>query len=169
MRYTCSTNLKRKLNANWDDFNSGKTKAKTCMMFFWIPLIYSEAFRMDNVSIESIWIIKEEKKGMKNKSQCGRQSGVLVLVSRWDGTESGKPVGGRNPHRCEVSRKQSPGSIVPAGDGCQHRAGKVGYLVVSHQHIILATLPFLLLFLYFLLLLQPHLSFSGWRVTVSCI
>lgn len=64
-----------------------------------------------------------------------------------------KPVGGRNPHRCEVSGKQSLGFIVPAGDGRQHRAGEVGYLVVSQQYILLVTL--------LLLLLLPHLLRIG--------
>lgn len=31
-----------------------------------------------------------------------------------------KPVGGKEPHRCKPSEKQSPGPIVPAGDGGQH-------------------------------------------------
>lgn len=56
-------------------------------------------------------------------------------------------MGGRNPHRCDVSRKQSLGFIVPAGDGLQHRAGEVGYLVVSHQYIFFVTLLLLLLLL----------------------
>lgn len=55
----------------------------------------------------------------KNDPVYGKEQ-QRVLVSQWNGAGSGKAVGGRNPHRCEVSRKQSPGFIVPAGDGCQH-------------------------------------------------
>lgn len=42
------------------------------------------------------------------------------------------PKGGREPHRCDPQGKQSPGSIVPTGDGGQHGTGKVSYLVVLH-------------------------------------
>lgn len=52
----------------------------------------------------------------RGESQRGRTRHRVPI----SGAGNRKVVGGRNPHRCEVSRKQSPGSIVPAGDGCQH-------------------------------------------------
>lgn len=84
------------------------------------------------------------------------------LVSWWKSAGSEKAVGVRNPHRCEVSRKQSPGFMLPAGDGRQHRAGKVGYLVVFQQYIFLVTVP-LILFLLPFCLLQLHPPLTGWR------
>lgn len=65
---------------------------------------------------------------------CAWQRVLVVARSRKWGS-------GTNPHRWEASGKQSPGPIVPAGDGCKHRAGKVGYLVVLHQLYVLVILP----------------------------
>lgn len=76
-------------------------------------------------------VSRERESGVKRFCLCVKRGAEMIrspygeevvedLARRWNGAGSEKAVGVRNPHRCEVSRKQSPGFMLPAGDGCQH-------------------------------------------------